>query len=126
MNIYLQLGTIIVIFALISYTIGVLSEQRSRRISKFVLSFITIGVTLDIIATTLMIIGSDKGGLTLHGFIGYSSLLGMLIDTVLIWATVHKNGINHMANNKLHQYTRYAYLWWVMAFITGSLLVFLK
>jgi hypothetical protein len=123
MNTYLQIGTSIVIFALISYSIGIITEQRIKRISRRVITFLTLGVLLDITATTFMIIGSDKGGFTLHGFIGYSSLLGMLVDAILMWTRIAKSGIGAEVPRKLHLYSRYAYIWWVLAFITGGLLV---
>ncbi|MDP2723997.1 MAG: hypothetical protein Q8O72_14675 [Bacteroidales bacterium] len=123
MNTYLQIGTSIVIFALISYSIGIITEQRINRINRRVITFLTLGVLLDITATTFMIIGSDKGGFTLHGFIGYSSLLGMLVDAILMWTRIAKSGIGAEVPQKLHLYSRYAYIWWVLAFITGGLLV---
>ena len=126
MNIYLQIGTSVVVFALLSYSIGVITEQRTSIISRKVITFLTLGVCLDITATIFMIIGSDKGGFTLHGFIGYSSLLGMLIDALLMWVRVYKYGLNNTVNKSLHLYSRYAFLWWVLAFITGGLLVLLK
>lgn len=125
MNLYLQLGSTIVIFALLSYSIGVIREQRTGILSGKVLTFITLGVILDITATILMIAGSSKGGLSLHGFIGYSSLAGMLLDAILMWIRVIRNGKNSEVTKGLHLYTRYAYIWWVIAFITGAILVFL-
>lgn len=126
MNLYLQLGTSIVIFALICYSIGIFSEQRTSVVSQKVITFLTLGVCLDIIATIFMIIGSDKGGFTLHGFIGYSSLLGMLMDAIFMWTRILKFGLNTRVPKSLHLYSRYAYLWWVLAFITGGLLVLYK
>ena len=126
MNLYLQLGTSIVIFALICYSIGIFSEQRTSVVSQKVITFLTLGVCLDIIATIFMIIGSDKGGFTLHGFIGYSSLLGMILDAIFMWTRIYKIGLNTKVPKSLHLYSRYAYLWWVLAFITGGLLVLYK
>lgn len=123
MNLYLQLGTSIVILALTSYSIAIITEQRTKIISRKVLFFLTLGVCLDIVATAFMIFGSSKGGFTLHGFLGYSSLIGMFIDAVLIWRLKSKKGINSVVPKNLHVYSRYAYLWWVLAFITGGLLV---
>jgi len=123
MNLYLQTGTIIVFFALAAYSIGIITEQRTKKISLLVILFLTLGILLDITATAFMIIGSNKGGFTLHGLIGYSSLLGMLIDTLLMWRLVSKSGINATVPNRLHKFSRYAYLWWVIAFVTGGFLV---
>jgi len=126
MNIYLQLGTSIVFFALLAYSIGIITEQRTAIISRRVIIFLTLGVLFDISATIFMIIGSDKGGFTLHGFIGYSSLLGMLLDATFMWVRVAKEGINAQVPRRLHLYSRYAYIWWILAFITGGLLVLFK
>lgn len=123
MNLYLQTGTIIVFFALAAYSIGIITEQRTKKISLLVILFLTLGILLDITATAFMIIGSNKGGFTLHGLIGYSSLLGMLIDTLLMWRLLSKSGVNAPVPNQLHKFSRYAYLWWVIAFVTGGLLV---
>ncbi|MBT3383070.1 MAG: hypothetical protein HN778_02625 [Prolixibacteraceae bacterium] len=126
MNLFLRLGTSIVILALASYSIAIITEQRKKIISKTVLWFLTLGVLLDITATTFMIFGSSKGGFTIHGFIGYSSLAAMFIDAVLIWRQKSKTGINSTVPKGLHLYSRYAYVWWVLAFITGGLLVALR
>lgn len=126
MNLYLQIGTSVVVFALLSYSIGIITEQRTSIISRKVIFFLTLGVCLDIFATIFMIIGSDKGGFTLHGFIGYSSLLGMLLDATFMWGRIVKFGINNKVPKNLHLYSRYAYIYWVLAFITGGLLVLYK
>jgi hypothetical protein len=126
MNIFLRIGTSVVILALISYSIAIITEQRKKIISKTVLLFLTLGVCIDMTATAFMIIGSSKGILTLHGIIGYSSLLAMFIDAVLIWRQKSKNGLKSGVPKGLHLYSRYAYIWWVLAFITGGLLVALR
>ncbi|MCK5730446.1 MAG: hypothetical protein KAH68_05195 [Draconibacterium sp.] len=126
MNILLKLGSSIVVLALVSYSIGIITEQRKKVISKSVLWFITLGVCLDITATVLMVLGSSKSGLSIHGIIGYSSLAAMFIDAVLMWRQKTEKGINTKVSKGLHLYSRYAYIWWVLAFITGGLLVALK
>ena len=92
MKIYAMIGSFVVIFALVFYSIGFVKEQRRKLITSLVLLFYTLGVLFDISATTLMILGSTKGLLTFHGFIGYSVLLLMLIDTIFIWRFWHVNG----------------------------------
>jgi xanthine/uracil permease len=126
MNILLVYGTRIVIFAMIAYTIAVISEQRRRRVSNRVLWFLTAGIMLDLTATIFMITGSSNTPFTLHGLLGYSSLTGMLIDTVLIWRYRIQNGPAAEVPKNLHLYSRYAYLWWILAFITGGALVLFK
>ncbi|TFH01297.1 MAG: hypothetical protein E4H13_05305 [Calditrichales bacterium] len=126
MNIFLVYGTRIVILALIAYSIAVITEQRTRRVSNRVIWFLSAGIILDITATGLMISGSGNTPFTLHGILGYSSLAGMLIDTVLIWRHRIHEGATIEVPKKLHIYSRYAYIWWILAFITGGMLVLLK
>jgi uncharacterized repeat protein (TIGR03987 family) len=116
-------GSIIVTLALIFYSIGFTKERREKLVSSRILFFYTIGISLDITATIFMIIGSSKGLLTIHGLIGYSSLLGMLTDTFLLWRYNLKQGPTKEVNNRLHLYSRIAYTWWIIAYITGGLLV---
>ena len=126
MNPTLTAGTRIVVLALIFYSIGILTEQRKHRVTNLVLIALTIGIVTDITATAFMILGSPNSPFTLHGFLGYSALAAMLIDTISIWRFRLKNGGNASVSKKLHLYSRYAYIWWVVAFVSGSLLVILK
>ncbi|TNF44508.1 MAG: hypothetical protein EP310_03110 [Bacteroidetes bacterium] len=126
MNLLLRTGIIIVFFALASYSFAVFTIHRKKILRRRILVFLTLGVALDITATILMILGSQKGGFTLHGIIGYSSLLGMFTDAVLVWRLKIKSGSYCMIPGIISIYSRYAYFWWVIAFITGGLLVMLK
>lgn len=116
----------IVTLALISYSIAIITEQRKKIVINRVLIFLTIGVILDITSTTLMIIASENSMFTLHGLLGYSSLTLMLTDAILLWKFRIKNGPKTEVSASLHIYSRIAYLWWVVAYITGSLLVALR
>ena len=123
MNPLSKTGATIVVFALVSYTVAIIAEQRRARITPSVLAFLTVGVLLDVTATAFMILGSSKGPFTLHGALGYSSLAAMIVDTLLIWRLARSAGPGAAVPRGLHLYTRVAYLWWVAAFITGGLLV---
>ncbi len=118
-------GTVIVNLALASYTIGIALEQRSHLVSNRVLQFLSLGVTLDFIATTCMIIGSTSSPFTLHGILGYSSLTAMTLDTALIWWHRRRRGAEQVSR-ALHLYSRFAYIWWVLAYVTGALLVLFR
>jgi len=126
MNVLLQYGTRIVILALIAYSIAIITEQRRHLVTNTVVIFISLGIILDITATAFMIAGSSNTPFTLHGLLGYSSLLGMLIDTGLIWRHRLKSGKTTRVPDRLHLYSRYAYIWWILAFITGGALVLFK
>ncbi len=119
-------GTMIVNLALISYTLFIFSERRTKRTGKKVLTFLTLGVILDITATICMITGSSNSPFTLHGILGYSALTGMLIDTFLLWRGRLKNGQDSPVSISLHNYSLLVYCWWIAAYITGALVVMLK
>jgi hypothetical protein len=83
------------------------------------LTFLTLGVILDITSTVLMILGSSH--ITIHGFIGWSALAVMLTDAVLVWR--HRIAQKEAAVSRgLNLYTRYAYTWWVVAYIAGAVI----
>jgi EamA domain-containing membrane protein RarD len=112
---------VVVTLALICYSVAVLIEQKERHISNRVLTFLTIGVLLDVSSTILMIIGSRKIPITIHGFIGYSALTVMLIDTILVWR-FWRNNRGTKVIICLNIYTRLAYCWWVIAYIAGAII----
>jgi uncharacterized repeat protein (TIGR03987 family) len=122
MNTLSIIGASIVTLALISYSIGIISEQVRKKLIPRVLIFITLGVALDITATIFMILGSMNSPFTIHGFIGYSALIAMLIELVRIWRLYNKSGMGAEVPRSVHLYSRYAYIWWVIAYITGSLI----
>jgi len=122
MNTLSIIGASIVTLALVSYSIGILTEQFRKKLIPRVLIFITLGVALDITATIFMILGSRNSPFTYHGFIGYSALLVMMIELTRIWRTYSRLGMGAEVPRGVHLYSRYAYIWWVIAYITGSLL----
>ena len=122
MNTLSIIGASIVTLALICYSIGIISEQVKKKIIPRVLIFITLGVALDITATAFMILGSKNSPFTAHGFIGYSALFIMLIELARIWRTYNKLGMGADVPKGVHLFSRYAYIWWVVAYITGSLI----
>ena len=116
----------LVTLALISYSIAILTEQRKRLVINRVLVFLTLGVVLDISATIMMIIVSENSPFTIHGILGYSSLTLMLIDAFLLWRFRIRNGSGEMVSRGVHLYSRIAYIWWVLAYITGTMMVMMK
>lgn len=126
MKTILLVGSIVVTLALIFYSIGIITEQRKRRINSFVLTFISLGLIFDITATVCMIIGSTNSPFTFHGFIGYTGLLAMIIENIVAYKFYFKNEKDAEVSKGIHLYSRFAYLLWVGVYITGSLLVALK
>lgn len=116
----------IVTLALISYSTAIITEQRKKLVINSVLIFLSLGVLLDIISTTMMIIVSENSPFTLHGIMGYSSLALMVTDAILLWRFRLIHGSAKPVSRGLHLYSRIAFLLWVAAYITGSLLVALR
>lgn len=123
MKIISLVGAFIITLALLSYGIGSISLQRFRLVSKSVLWFLSIGIILDIVATVCMIIGSQNTPFTLHGILGYSAFLTMLVHVILVWKVYINRGKNILINKPLQLYAKFAYGYWVIAYFTGSLLV---
>lgn len=121
MNCLIIIALIVVTFALVSYSVAVITEQRKSTVTKLTLFFLTAGVALDISSTALMIAGSTNIPLTFHGIIGYTALLGMLIDAILIWRHWASNAGSKIPRG-LHLYTRVAYGWWVIVYIIGAII----
>lgn len=115
-------GITIVNLALISYATAIFIQSRKRSITWQVLTFLTMGVVLDITATICMIIGSGKV-ISFHGIIGYLSLAGMLTDTILSYQQVNKSGMNSVLSMKFIRWSQAAFAYWVLAYITGAILV---
>ena len=119
-------GVIIVNLALIAYSFAIIVEQRKKVVSNFVLSFLTLGVLFDITSTVCMIIGSTHSAFSSHGIFGYSALLGMLIDCILMWKYRLSYGRTIKVEKILHLYSRFAYTWWIIAYFTGIIIVSLR
>ncbi len=116
-------GAFIITFSLLSYGIGSISLQRFRLVTKGVLFFLTTGVVLDVVAVTFMIFGSGNSFVTLHGVLGYSAFLVMLLDVIWNWKFFKKHGSDVFISRQLLLYSKAAYFWWVIAYMTGSLLI---
>ena len=116
-------GAFIISFALLSYGVSSISIQRFRLITPSVLIALTLGVLLDITAVGFMIAGSGLFPISLHGVMGFVAMLTMILDAVLIWRIYMKNGFDSEISNVVATYTKYAYIWWLIAYFTGSILV---
>ncbi len=123
MNPLSLIGAFVITFALLSYGIGSISVQHFRLISRGVLIFLTLGVLLDFGAIIFMISGSNKGIFSFHGILGYSATLTMVIDVALIWRCYVRNGLDSGIKKSILLYSKISYGWWLIVYITGSLLI---
>lgn len=123
MNILSIVGAFIITFALLSYGTACISIIRFKLMTPLVIIFLTLGLILDITAVGFMMAGSENSPFGLHGILGFTAILSMLINVVIIWKAYLKNGINVRIPKKIVTYSKFAYLWWLIAYFTGSLLV---
>lgn len=115
-------GAFLVTLALISYSIAILTEQIKKKIIPRVMVFISLGVVLDVTATVFMILGSRNSPFSFHGIIGYSALAIMIVECSLLWHLLFKQGLRTVVPGRIHLYSLLAYIWWVIAYITGSMI----
>jgi hypothetical protein len=111
-----------VTIALVLYTIGTLAEQRSHRSTAGVRGFLSAGLTFDVVATALMIVATGSVAPTVHGWLGYSALALMAVDVALMWRHARAHGDAPVPRGR-HLYARFAYAYWVIAYVAGAALV---
>ncbi|MDT3695747.1 MAG: hypothetical protein ROY99_05090 [Ignavibacterium sp.] len=116
----IKIGILFVHLALIFYTLFMVYESKEKRASTRVLVFITIAIISDIIATSFMMIGATQTYFTLHGIVGYTGLLLMIIVFVLLIRFRIKFGSETSISKGFYNYIRIAYIGWLIAFITGA------
>ena len=118
----IKIGILFVHLALIFYTLFIIFEHKHRKTSNQVLFFITFAILFDLIATGCMMAGTTGNYFTFHGIVGYSGLLMMIIDAILLWKIRIKNGTDAMINKGLNLYSKFSFIWWLIAFITGVII----
>ena len=119
MNIFLVSGISIVNLALVCYSIFFFLKKKEI-LERRHITFLALGILFDITSTVLMIIGSSKGFITVHGILGYTALLGMCVEFVMA-LSLFKNKRRLTAGNII--VTRITYFWWILVYVAGLVLV---
>ncbi len=120
MDTIILLGVIFVHLALIFYTIFIIKEFKTQKASNSIIFFLLTAVLFDIIATSCMMIGStSETYFTLHGTLGYIGLFAMVVDAFLIVKHRIQNDAEALISKGINIYSRVAYTWWIVAFVTG-------
>jgi hypothetical protein len=114
-----KVGIFFVHFALIFYTLFIFFESKKKCTTNPVLLLITFAVLFDITATVCMMLGTTRTYFTFHGIMGYIGLLLMIIDFILLLRHKLKYGTETLISKTLYVYSKIAYFWWLIAFITG-------
>ena len=106
--------------ALIFYTYAVLGEQITKKLKTiFIVAFLS-GFTLDILGTSGMFLNASGRASLIHGILGITALAVMGIHS--LWATSVWLKKNELAAQRFHHYSKFAYILWLLAFLSGPLL----
>jgi hypothetical protein len=123
MNKSLYFGVSFASIALIFYSLAFWKNRKSSRINKANCLFQTTGLEFDIAGTIFMIIGSKNIPITVHGMIGYSALLAMILETVLVIKTTMGN---KEKTKMMEIYTWFSYFWWITAYVAGGVIAMIE
>ena len=119
MNPIVLTGVAFITLALVVYTVAVILEQRSRRVSAAALALLAVGVVADLVATGCMASVATRGLLNLHGLLGVSALVAMALAAAFAWRHRSRFGDEEVPR-WLHLYVRFVYLGWVAAYFVGA------
>jgi len=123
MNPISVVGAFIITLSFLAYGIGSITLLRFKKVSSIVLIYLTLGICLDFIGIVFMTIGRSGKFIRFHGYLGYFAFLLMLISTIGMWWNFFKFGKNAQIRKKFVYYSRFAYLFWLIAYFTGSIIV---
>ncbi len=123
MNPISMAGAFIMTMSLLAYGLGSISLLQFKVVSPGVLLFFTIGVSLNIVSIALMIVAFNGIPFSIHSIWGCSAFLVMFVDVMLIWRLYLKGKINAPVGEKFLLYSKIAYVWWLVFYLAGSLLV---
>ncbi len=116
---FLQLAIVLIISALLFYSIAVWSERFTKKLSWWHLVLFFLGFLADSSGTAYM--GKLSGGFHFkpHTVSGFLALAIMFFHT--IWATVVLVKKDQELIKSFHKYSLIAWLIWLIPFITGML-----
>ena len=115
-------GVIFIHIALVLYSIFIWKENKYKRATNGVVGFITAAVTFDVAATICMMLGTVEKYFTLHGILGYTALVVMIIDAFFIWKHRNKHGTEVPFSDTLNRNSKLGFVLWLIAFGTGEML----
>jgi uncharacterized repeat protein (TIGR03987 family) len=114
------LATVLIVLALVCYSIGVWSERIAGRLKPWHVVFFYLGLVFDTTGTGIMM--EAAGGLTsdVHGVTGVAAILLMVIHAV--WATVVLARRDEIAIRNFHKFSIVVWAIWLVPFLTGVFL----
>ena len=120
MDTLLLTSIILMVSALICYSIGVWSEKFAGRLKAWHLIFFWIGFAADTSGTTLMSRLSGMFTLSVHSITGAAAILLMFAHAV--WATIVLIRRDQRAIVGFHRLSVFVWMVWMIPFLTGLIL----
>ena len=116
----LQSAVVLILCALICYTIAVWSERFAGRLRGWHLLFFWLGLAFDAMGTRLM--SQIAGGLrlNLHGLTGLLAIVLMLAHT--LWASLVLWRRDEAALTSFHKFSLVVWLIWLIPFVSGMII----
>jgi hypothetical protein len=106
--------------ALVAYSFALIPVTRKLRIATWTLLVLILGFMMDFAATGLMVWRAANKGITLHGLLGYSALVVMLIAAIRLWR-IKRRG-ETLIPRGLQNYIKFAYGWWILTYLVGAMM----
>lgn len=105
-----------IILALALYTLAIWSEKFCNDLLPWMIKVFAVGFFCDLLGTSVMFLHNNQHHINPHTICGYAALLIMGLH--LIWALVafKKQG---RAQQLFSRFSIYAWVIWLLAFITG-------
>jgi uncharacterized repeat protein (TIGR03987 family) len=112
------IGAVIsILTAAVIYTVAVFAEQRSGVLKPWHLALFWLGLIFDTIGTTLMSQLAGGWQLNIHGVLGVTAIVLMLVHSA--WATIAITFKQQSVLKKFHTFSVAVWSLWMISLVTG-------
>jgi len=115
MPLWVMVGMLAVLVALVMYSIGTWKAFRAKAVSRSSVTFLWVGFVFDSLATTAMAIQNGGIARDLHTLLAFLVMAGMLIATIL--ATMALSPSRSALSATVAKWTVVPWALWVIMFV---------
>ncbi|MDZ4170227.1 MAG: HsmA family protein [Coriobacteriia bacterium] len=106
-----------ILLAATLYSVAVFAERRAGVLKPWHLVVFWLGLAVDTTATTLMSMITGGFNMDIHGILGVSAIVIMLVHSV--WATVVLVRKDEVAARQFHKFSLAVWALWMVTLVTG-------
>lgn len=117
-------GGIFIIIAFVCYSIGVLNQVYTKKLTQRHLALFWIGLVFDATGTTIMFIIAGALKLDIHGLTGILGFFLMALNAILATIAIQKT--NSLSKFKFYKVSFSVWIIWLIPFLTGIFLKMIK